>query len=128
MTEVWVLNFAHPLTEAQQQAIQTLTGQKIEKLLELKCQFAPQRPFAEQARELLDSLGLTPEQWQGVPILVNPPSLAPIACTVLAELHGRMGYFPPIVRLRPTPDIPPQFEVAEIINLQAIRDAARNRR
>jgi len=48
---------------------------------------------------------------------------------LLAELHGRMGYFPPIVRLRPVPNaLPPRFEVAEIINLQAVREAARTRR
>jgi hypothetical protein len=47
----------------------------------------------------------------------------------LAELHGRMGYFPPILRLRPVEGaIPPRFEVAEIINLQALRDAARKER
>ncbi|MCS7304970.1 MAG: CRISPR-associated protein Csx15, partial [Thermoguttaceae bacterium] len=123
-----VLNFGHPLTEAQRGAIQALTGQQIETLLELKCQFDHQRSFAEQARELLDTLPLKPAEWQGLPILINPPSLAPIACTVLAELHGRMGYFPPIIRLRPTTTMPPQFEVAEIINLQAVRDAARNKR
>jgi hypothetical protein len=40
-----------------------------------------------------------------------------------------MGYFPAVLRLRPVPDSnPPQFEVAEIVNLQAVRDAARLRR
>ncbi len=128
MAGVWVLNFAHPLTEAQRRALRKLSGQKIEKVLEVKCQFDHGRPFAEQAKELLDSLGFESAEWQGRPILINPPSLAPVACTVLAELHGRMGYFPPILRLRPTENTPPQFEVAEIINLQAIRDAARNKR
>ncbi len=54
--------------------------------------------------------------------------------TLLAELHGRMGYFPPCIRMRPVvgPDgqriVPPRFEVAEILNLQAIRDEARRLR
>jgi hypothetical protein len=40
-----------------------------------------------------------------------------------------MGYFPSVLRLRPVPDSnPPQFEVAEIINLQAVRDRAREHR
>ncbi|MCL4266143.1 MAG: hypothetical protein KJ069_23235 [Anaerolineae bacterium] len=48
---------------------------------------------------------------------------------MLAELHGRMGYFPAIIRLKPIPDsLPPQFEFAEIINLQAIRDRSRTHR
>ena len=47
----------------------------------------------------------------------------------LAELHGRMGYYPPVVRLRPVPDsLPPRYEVAEILNLQAVRDDARRKR
>ena len=128
MAGLWVLNFAHPLTESQQQAIRNLTGQEIEKILEFKCQFDHNHSFSEQAQRLLDGAPLTSAQWQSLPILVNPPSLAPIACVILAELHGRMGYFPPILRLRPSETIPPQYEVAEIINLQAIRDSARNRR
>src|SRR5262245_61920180 len=58
-------------------------------------------------------------------MLVSLPSLNSIVALVLAELHGRMGYFPALVRLRPmTESVPPQFEVAEILNLQAVRDAA----
>ncbi|MCS7301391.1 MAG: CRISPR-associated protein Csx15 [Fimbriimonadales bacterium] len=52
-----------------------------------------------------------------------------IAATLLAELHGRMGYFPPVLRLRPVEGaVPPRFEVAEILNLQQIRDTARSQR
>jgi len=48
---------------------------------------------------------------------------------LLAEVHGRTGYFPTIIRLRPVAGVtPPQFEVAELLNLQAVRDAARVRR
>jgi len=40
-----------------------------------------------------------------------------------------MGYFPPVLRLRPVKDaLPPRFEPAEILNLQALRDQARSRR
>ena len=73
--------------------------------------------------------GLSPQQWQTETILVNPPSYNFLTAALLAELHGRMGYFPPILRLRPFKDsLPPRFEVAEIINLQHIRDEARTRR
>jgi len=48
---------------------------------------------------------------------------------LLAELHGRCGYFPPCIRLRPAQGpVPPQYEVAEVLNLQAVRDAARQKR
>jgi hypothetical protein len=39
-----------------------------------------------------------------------------------------MGYFPPIIRLRPLNTVPPRYEVAEILNLNAVREAARARR
>ena len=128
MAGLWVLNFAHPLTESQRRTVEKLTGQRIERVLEFRCQFDHNRSFVEQAQRLLDGADLSSAEWQSLPILVNPPSLAPIACVVLAELHGRMGYFPPILRLRPSETTPPQYEVAEIINLQAIRDSARNKR
>jgi hypothetical protein len=48
---------------------------------------------------------------------------------LIAELHGRMGYFPAIVRIRPiSGSTPPQFELAEIINLHQIRSQARSQR
>ena len=84
------------------------------------------RPFAEQVRELVDGIGLTPEQWQTVPLLINPPAYNYVAVLLLAELHGRMGYFPACLRLRPVEDaVPPRFEVAEILNLQKVRNGAR---
>jgi hypothetical protein len=77
----------------------------------------------------LDRVGLTSQEWQTLPILVNLPSLNVIAAVLLAELHGRTGHFPAVIRLRPIPNsTPPQFEVAEVLNLQAIRDSARQRR
>jgi len=123
-----LINFAHPITAQQQEQIQALTGKLVTKVINVKCQFDHNCSFPKQAAALLDEVGLTPDQWQSLPILVNPPSLASAACAVLAELHGRMGYFPPILRLRPGETTPPQYEVAEIINLQAARDSARNKR
>ena len=72
---------------------------------------------------------LTPTQWQSEPILVVLPSLNFIAAALLAELHGRMGYFPPVVRTRPVADVlPRRYEVAEILDLQGIRETARKAR
>ncbi len=77
---------------------------------------------------LVDSLGVAPAEWQQAALVVICQSQFG-AAAVLAELHGRCGYFPPVVRLRPVAgSLPPRYEVAEIINLQAMRDAARQRR
>ncbi|GIW89761.1 MAG: hypothetical protein KatS3mg109_0193 [Pirellulaceae bacterium] len=124
-----VLNFSHPLNEAQRSQIEALTGARITEVREIPTQFDEQAPFAPQVERLLDAAGLTSEQWQTTPILVVLPSLNFIAAALLAELHGRMGNFPPIVRIRPVAEsLPRRYEVAEILDLQAIRDAARRKR
>ncbi len=124
-----LLNFAHPVTPAQRARIEELAGQPVERVIDVPAQFDPARPYAAQTSELIAAAGLAPAGWQMLPLLVNLPSYNVIAALMIAELHGRMGYFPAILRLRPVAgSTPPQFEVAEIINLQAIRDAARTRR
>jgi len=77
----------------------------------------------------MSKIDLSPDEWQTASLLVNPPSLNFITALVLAEIHGRTGYFPPIVRLRPVKDaLPPKYEVAEVLNLQKVRDEARSER
>jgi hypothetical protein len=121
-----LINFAHPLTDSQKTRIGELVGRPIERVLDVRTQFDPESTFAAQAKLLVEQLPISSEEWQTAPLLINPPSLSPIACLVLAELHGRMGYFPPILRWRPMPNsTPPSFEVAEILNLQEARERAR---
>ncbi len=124
-----LINFSHPLTGEQQAAIEVISGQKISRLVEQMAQFDLSRPFAGQAVEMVDQVGLTPAEWQQGPLLVLLPSLNFGAAAVLAELHGRCGHFPPLIRLRPVEgSLSPKYEAAEIVNLQAIRDQARERR
>ena len=121
-----LLNFSHPLTADQLAQVAALTGQSVARAISLAVQFDSDAPFEPQLQALMADLPLTPEALQTEPIVVNLPSLNFIAALLLAELHGRMGYFPPIVRLRPAAgSLPPRYEVAEILNLQAVRDAAR---
>ncbi len=124
-----LLNFGHPFTESQLVAIQEVTGQGGFDLRQIKPHFDHERPFPEQITELVNGLEIDAQTWQTEPVLINPPTLNVIALALMAELHGRMGYFPAIIRLKPIPgSLPPQFEFAEIINLQAIRDQARTQR
>lgn len=124
-----LLNFSHPLTPAQVAQIETLVEKPVARVVEVHSQIDPQQPLGPQITALVESAGLTPAQWQNESLLVNLPSLNYSTALVIAELHGRMGYFPVCVRLRPVKDaVPPRFEVAEILNLQAARDAARQRR
>jgi hypothetical protein len=124
-----LLNFSHPLTPDQLAQVEKLTGQSVDRVLVLPAQFDHQQPFGPQLEALVAPLDLTPEQWQTAPLAIVPPSLNFITGMLLAELHGRMGYFPPLVRLRPVEGaLPPRYEVAEMLNLQAVRDTARLRR
>lgn len=124
-----LLNFSHPLTPAQQAQIEALTGQRIDRTIDAMPQFDEQQPFGPQLAALLAQVDLTPAQWQSEPLLVVLPSLNFIAALLLAELHGRMGYFPPVVRTRPVANtVPRRYEVAELLDLQGIRETARKAR
>jgi hypothetical protein len=124
-----LLNFSHPITQEQLARIRELVGRDVESVITVPTQFDHGRPFVDQVRELLATVRLTPEQWQTVPMIINPPGLAPVTAILLAEIHGRSGYFPTILRLRPVAKtVPTQFEVAELINLQGVRDDARTQR
>ena len=124
-----LLNFSHPLTPDHLRQIEALTGRTVERVIEVHSQIDPQQPLAQQVVALVDQAGLSPAEWQTLPLLINPPSLNFIAVGVLAELHGRCGYFPAHLRLRPVQgSLPPQYEGAEALDLQALRDAARKKR
>lgn len=124
-----LLNLSHPLTPAHLAQLETLTGQAVTRVLNIPCQIDPQQPLAPQAAALADRCGLTPAEWQTLPLLINPPALNYIAVVLLAELHGRCGYFPAHLRMRPIAgSLPPQYEAAEVLNLQVIRDKAREKR
>ena len=124
-----LINLSHPLTDEQRVSIEAQAGQPIDRVIERMAQFDMQQSFAGQVAALVDSLGLTPTGWQTEPILLVLPSLNFGAATILAELHGRCGYFPPVVRTRLVANsLPPRYEAAEIINLQAVRDTARGKR
>lgn len=124
-----ILNFSHPIPPETLAQVETLAKQTVEQVIELEVQFDNEQPFLPQLKALMEQIPLSAEVLQTAAILVNPPSLNFITGLVLAELHGRMGYFPPILRTRPAPgSLPPRYEAAEVLNLQAVRDAARTTR
>ncbi|MEW6664393.1 MAG: CRISPR-associated protein Csx15 [Thermodesulfobacteriota bacterium] len=121
-----LLNFSHPLTNEHLAQVEALAGQKVDRMIEVNSQSDPQQPLVPQVVGMAEQCGLSPTEWQTLPILVSPPSLHWAAVTLLAELHGRCGYFPAHLRLRPVGGkVPTGFEVTEILNLQEVRDRAR---
>jgi hypothetical protein len=124
-----LLNFAHPLTHEHLAQIEALIGRKIERVVAIDSQIDPQQPLIPQVMALAEQCGLSPIEWQTLPLLINPPSLHWVAVTLLAEIHGRCGYFPAHIRLRPVQGaITGGYEVAEMLDLQALRNEARQKR
>lgn len=124
-----IINFAHPITETQLAEIEALAGGKTTNVINISSQIDPGKPIEQQIETMLDEIKLTPNDWQTKPLLINLPSLNYSAATLLAQLHGRIGHFPAILRLRPNGGgITPRFEAAEILNLQAMRERARGKR
>jgi len=129
MLTMILLNFSHPLSTEQISQVENLTQQKIDQIISIPVQFDNDLPFIPQLEALVSNIPLSSEVLQTETILVNPPSLNFITALLLAELHGRMGYFPTILRLRLVPEsLPPRYEIGELLNLQEVRDAARKKR
>ena len=121
-----LLNFSHPFTSEQLQELEKITGSKIDRVVEIVAQIDPRQPIAPQVSAMADRAGLTPEEWQSAPLLVNPPSLNLSAVTLLAELHGRCVISEWCACA--VPEALPPLRGGEIVNLQAVREEARLRR
>src|SRR5438876_9447356 len=123
-----ILNFTHPITSEQRAQLEALAHTPIEEVRTIPVQIDQAEPLEPQITAIVDAVGLSSEEWQTRPLLINPPGYAPAAFVLLAELHGRIGHFPTLIRLRPKPGPVTTYEVAELLNLQTIRETARKRR
>lgn len=124
---ILLLNDTHPVTDAQLAQLSALLG-AMPAVRDSVCQVDRRRPVAEVARDLAEAASLTPRDWQTLPLVINPLALAPVALALAAEVHGRCGHFVPVLNICPVANSTPRYEVAEIVNLQAVRDTARQRR
>jgi hypothetical protein len=123
-----ILNFTHPLTDEHKAQIEALANTAIDEIRTIPVQIDQAQPLGPQISAIVDAVQLSSQEWQTRPLLINPPGYAPAAFVLLAELHGRIGHFPSLIRLRPQPGPVTKYEVAELLNLQAVREAARHRR
>jgi hypothetical protein len=127
MSGITIVNFTHPLTALQLDSITKMTGLEIERVIDVATHFDTEQPFAAQAQGVVAAAGMSAKAWQTMPLLVNLPALSPIAAVVLALLHGITGHFPSVLRLRPVKGATlATFEVAEILNLNDLRNEARS--
>ena len=123
-----ILNFTHPLTDEHKAQIEALAGTTIDEVRTIPVQIDQSKPLIPQVSTIVDAAQLSSQEWQTRALLVNPPGYAPAAFVLLAELHGRIGHFPSLIRLRPKSGPVTAYEVAELLNLQSVRADARTRR
>ena len=115
-------------TDQQQSQIEQLSGTSIDNIITIPILINEEEPLQPQITGLIDAVDQSIHDWHKHHILINPPGYAPAAFVLLAELHGRIGHFPSLIRLRPKVGPVTTYEVAELLNLQAIREEARLQR
>jgi len=126
--KVKLLNFSHPLTEENLKETAALLGCEV---ADIEVADVPSRvelhmPLEPQVASMLNSLGMDPREWQTLPLVVHLPSLSASAAVLLAQMHGLCGRFPSVLRFAPENSGPlTRYAVAEVINLQAVREGAR---
>jgi len=128
-----LLNFSHPITDDQERQIERALGNDVAgetlNIVKIDSQFDIGLDFADQITALTDACQLSPNEWQTERILINLPALSTAAALLLAELHGRCGYYLPALRFKQVDgSIPPRYELAEILDINSQRQNARKRR
>ena len=126
-----VLNFSgHPILPGQQKKIRNLMGWPALDVIDVPMGTVKEdENFLKTAIRKVDDIDLLPNEWQTFSLVAVPSGYSPLWSTLLAEIHGRLGHFPDVVRLRPAPQGEKEkFEVAEILDLRDIRHQARGKR
>jgi len=117
-----VLNFSHDFNEQQSEEIARLVGDEwgIQTVggLSRQYRYNTAEELSEQVREQVAAAGISPWAWQNCKIVVNLPAHSGGAMVALAEMHGRMGYFPTVLRIERAED---GFHFTEAIDLEKLR-------
>lgn len=122
-----ILNLAAPLSTNDVSTIAALCGRKARRVIDLALAFSETDPLAPQVRSLLDSLGFSSSEWQSQSVVVNLPD-DPVAATLLiADIAGRRGRTPSVIRWKRGGN-GQRVEPLEVISLHEIRKEARHQR
>lgn len=125
------LNFSgHPVLPSQQKTIQQRMGWPNIEVIDVPMGTVKEdENFLKAAIRKVDDIDLLPDEWQTFSLVAIPSGYSPLWSALLAEIHGRLGHFPDVVRLRPAQQGEKEkFEVAEILDLRGIRHQAREKR
>ena len=120
-----LIKFARAMDSAQIQQLEDLLGAEIDERIDVSGQLQDDQPYLPQARAMISAVGLTPAEWQSLPLVINIHPFAPGAAAVLAWLHGLRGYFPDVVRMM-RDEQTGHFQVVEVLHLQSVRNEIRD--
>ncbi|KAF0208377.1 MAG: hypothetical protein FD171_860 [Actinobacteria bacterium] len=124
-----IVNFGHALTPAVVDEIVEAAGCEGFSLHEVEFAANLSELLEPQVVAAIDATNIDPGDWPRLNLVVGLPTHAPLTAVVLAELHGRLGHFPAIVRFAPDDGaLVRNYRLAEVLNLEAMRSRARTRR
>lgn len=122
-----ILNLASPLSSDDLSMISALCGRKARRVVDLGHAFSETEPLAPQVRALLDTLGFTSSDWQKQSIVVNLPADSVASTLIVADIAGRRGRTPSVIRWKSSGNRG-RMEPFEVISLHEIRKEARHQR
>lgn len=118
-----IINFGHPISASQRVTVAELAEVPTDDVdvVEVAVHFDHSSTFVDQAAAAVDAVGFDTARWSAGGYVVVLPGHAVIAAVVLAEIDGRSGSLPTIVRFVPG-TAPGSWEVAELIDLRHHRN------
>lgn len=116
----------HPVTEERQRQL-VERGYFIEEIIECPAHLTNE-PIVPQIDALLLDIGLTIEEWNTKRIAILPPGLSAPSIVLIARIHGLCGHFPDVIWVQRSADHGSTFVMGEYIDLQSLRDDARQAR
>jgi hypothetical protein len=108
-----IVNFGHPITSKQQDQIIQLAGGPIDRIVNVPCQIDMAQPLVPQITAILESAGLTDQEWQQA--IINLPALSTSTYLFLHWYVTRFGRWPQVLRIVHSGTMPPEFVVSEIL-------------
>jgi hypothetical protein len=90
----------------------------------IEIHFLEDLSYYDQLDQVISKISLTKAELEGPSVLIRLPGNSEISAMLLSKLHGIMGHFPTILRLRKIIE----YEVVDIVDLQDLRDRSRPER